>query len=1115
MLTKSSKRFVGLARQIAILVLGYMVIVAAPKVRAQLSTASLNGTIQDNTGALIPDAKIVVVQNQTNFTTDTISGPDGSFKVLSIPVGPYTVRVTKDGFSNYEQTGLVLSVGQIATLPITLTVGSAATQNVIVTAETPSVDSTTPTIQNVVDELTVVDLPLNGRNPATLMYTTPGTTDALLNPTGTNPNSTVSGGGAALPDESAPTTNGVRPGGTYFSLDGADNVDPYSVIGGPFPNPDATREFSVVTGSYGARYVSAPGGAVNIVTKSGTNQIHGSVFEFLRNGAVNAENYFATRPDTLKRNQFGFAAGAPILKDKLFAFGSYQQTLVRSQTLIDSYVGIVTATENMQAGQFKSAITGGIVQLPVSTVAGNLMNYIPPPNYAPPNGAFAYYNSTIPNDTNAPQWVAKVDYALGEHRLFARYFSDHTSTPAEQMEKSSQTASGFNALTAAGFSSGFWDNFALGDTWTSKTASWIVDGRASWLKADTRGGAASSLSALSLTALGSTNVTDGVFPALPTFYSLGGLFTSANSYGDVVRTGWAYSVDVIHPFRKHELSFGGNLQFVSVNNTNYTGQNPAFVFVGLKSLFSVGPLDNNGYADLILGYPYEFLQADGNFSNNNGKLFGVYVEDKYHVSRRMTLTGGLRWDPYFPYVPEAKHIDCWRPGQQSEVFTNAPLGLIYPGDPGCSSGGTSTKYQVWQPRVGLAYQLDEKGNTAVRAGWGMYSTQFAQIALAGFSAPPFVRNFLIVHSPFDLDQSIDSPWTSMGDPNPFAAGFHNASYQPPSDVSFAEATQIGFAPSAIDRNFRSAYVEQWSLSLQHAFTPSDSLELAYIGTQGIHIAQSYDANLPVYNGNASNPGSTRPYGSEGLTQILTLVSNSTSNYNGFNATYRHHGKGGIDWVSAFNWSKCLDDGSQTPSTSGVFGATGIGDNLVANGPYLPGGRYGRCDFDENLTFRNTIVWNTPDLKGQNKVLQAVAGSWIISGLVVADAGQPFSATDSADNSQTGLGLDLADRVPNTPLYVKGKLNYDAFAANAPGTYGDSGRNSLRSPKYVDVDTAIMKTFPLGTERLHLMFRAEAFNLFNHPNFYPPAADYNTPSTFGAITAARDPRILQFSLKLLF
>jgi hypothetical protein len=458
-------------------------------------------------------------------------------------------------------------------------------------------------------------------------------------------------------------------------------------------------------------------------------------------------------------------------------------------------------------------------------------------------------------------------------------------------------------------------------------------------------------------------------------------------------------------------------------------------------------------------------------------------------------------------------MDCWNPGEQSKVFTNAPQGLIYPGDPSCSSGGTPAKYGLLQPRVGVAFKLDQAGKSALRAGWGMYSTQFPLISLLGFSAPPFVRSFLVVH-PLS-SQSIDAPWTSMGDADPFASGFTNASYKPASDVSFANAEAIGFSPSAIDKNFQPAYVEQWTLSLQHAFTASDSMELAYVGTQGIHIAQSYDANLPVYNGKPTAPSSTRPYASEGLGQLLTLVSNSTSHYNGLNATYHHRGQGGLDLVSTFNWSKCLDDGSIPPSTAGAFGATGVGDNHAASGAYLPHVRYGRCDFDQNLTFRTTAVWNSPDLKGNGALLRAVAGSWTVTGLVVADAGQPFSITDSANNSQTGLSLDRADwsKTP-TAAYVHGKLNPAAFQINAPGTYGNVQRNSFRSDKWVHVDPAILKTFPLGTERLHLMFRAEAFNVFNHASFYAPVSDLNS-ATFGVVGSARDPRILQFSVKLLF
>jgi len=1078
--------------------------------QAQVSTASLNGTVQDNTGAYIPGAKIAAVQTETNFATEAVAGQDGSFRISSIPVGPYVIRVTRDGFAKYEQKGIVLQVGQAATLQITLSVGTS-TQNIVVTAEVPAVESSNNTIQSVVEEKVVSELPLNGRNPAALMYTAAGITDATLNPIGTNPNSTVAGG--ALADESAPTTNGIRPGGTYFSLDGAGNVDPFNVIGGPFPNPDATQEFSVVTGSYGARYVSAPGGAVNIVTKSGTNQFHGSVFEFVRNGYFNAENRFATVPDTLKRNQFGFAAGGPILKDKLFAFGSYQQTLIRAQTLINDYVGIVTPTENMQAGQFKSATTGNIVQLPMSTVASNLMKYIPRPNYSL-GGNLAYYNTTAPNATNDPQWVAKLDYNLGQHRLFARYFTEHTKTPADEMTNSSETASGKNALTAQGFSSGFWDDLAMGDTWSSKTGSWIVDARASWMKADNSGGAAPSLSALSATKLGATGVSDGVHPSLPTFYALGGLFAASNAYGGNVRTSWDFSIDAIHTFGKHELSFGTDFRFVGVNQTNLSGQNPAFVFVGLQSLYTgYGPLDNNAYADLILGHPFEWLQGDGNFSKINGDLVGFYVEDKFRATDRMTLTAGVRWDPFLPYVPASKHMDCWIPGEQSQVFTNAPVGLVYPGDSGCGSGGTSSKYGIVEPRVGLAYRLDHSGNTALRAGWGTYSTQFPLISLTGFSAPPFVRSFLQVQPVGPI--SIDDPWTSQGQTDPFAEGFVNASYQPAANVSFAQAESIGFSPAAIDRNFKPATVNQWTLSLQHAFGASDSLEAAYVGTSGIHISQSYDSNLPVYNGNSASPGSTRPYASEGLGQLLTLVSNSTSNYNGLNLTYHHRGKGGIDLVSAFNWSKCLDDGSTPPSTGGVFGATGVGGNNTANGAFEPRVRYGRCDFDQNFTSRTTAVWNSPSLKGSGKLVRAVAGSWTASGLVVADAGQPFSITDSAGNSQTGLGLDRADwNTTPAPAYVNGKLNAEAFQKNAPGTYGNVQRNSFRAPKWVHIDPAVMKTFPLGTEHLHLMFRAEAFNVLNHPNYFAPGSDLNATG-FGLTSAARDPRILQFSLKLLF
>jgi hypothetical protein len=242
-----------------------------------------------------------------------------------------------------------------------------------------------------------------------------------------------------------------------------------------------------------------------------------------------------------------------------------------------------------------------------------------------------------------------------------------------------------------------------------------------------------------------------------------------------------------------------------------------------------------------------------------------------------------------------------------------------------------------------------------------------------------------------------------------------------------------------------------------------------------------------------------------LLQVRVLRSDGTSTYNGLNATFRHHGKGGIDFYSGFNFSKCIDTGTSPASTSTV---TVNGNN--------PGLRRGLCDFDQNLTWRSTLVWTSPSLQSSGKMLRGIAGAWMVSALVIADAGMPFSVSDNADFSYTGNSLDLADRVPGKPAYVNGKLNYAAFTHNAPGTYGNSGRNVFRGPAYFTVDPALMKLFPIAGERTKLMVRAEAFNILNHPNLAPPLSNYNsTADTFGTITVARDPRILQFSLKLLF
>jgi hypothetical protein len=1040
----------------------------------------------------------MATQSQTNFTIEGVSGRDGSFNFPVLPLGPYVVKVTRDGFETFSRSGIVLTVGQVATLQIELTVG-ATSEHVVVNGEAPAVDSTTSTIQDTVESETVANIPLNARNTAQLMYTVPGTSDALVAPLSSAANSSVKEGDATLDAESAPTTHGVRPGGTYFSLDGAGNVDPFNLNGGVFPNPDATQEFSVVTGSYGSRYVSAPGGAVNIVTKSGTNQIHGSAFEFIRNGFFNARNYFSPNPDTLKFNQFGFAAGGPILKDKLFIFGSYQNFIQREPQIVNMFVG--TAEE--QQG-IMPTYDGGTITLPMATVTKNALKYLPGPNAnTPGTNVKDFYNGVNPGRYSEPQGVLRLDYYLGQHRLFARYFGDYVSAPANDMVNN-------NVLTATQGSKKSWETVAIGDTWSSKSGSWIVDTQASALRVRIKNYNTPTLSNLTLPDLGAVNVSAGVSPTMPTFVLFSGNFLvfGGGATSRFPRNSWDYNLNVLHPTGKHELSFGANFRAVSMDEANDSGQQAAAEYIGFLSSFFFPTVTDYAYADFILGAPLVFVQADGIYSHVNGKLFGLFAEDKYRASSRLTLTAGLRWDPFFPFTPAHNHINCWNPGQQSTIFTNAPLGLIYPGDSGCNTAGTTTKYGMVQPRVGLAYKLDQKGSAALRAGWGMYTTQAQLQSLVGFSSPPFVRSFFEVN-PF---QSIDNPWGSNGLADPFAGGFHNASYVPAKDVSFpVPPTGPGFNASGIDKNFQPAYTEQWTLSLQKAFTASDSFELVYAGTQSIHVGQTYDVNLPVYGPGATtgNENQRRPYYSEGLERIAVVRSDSTGQYNGMDASYQHRAKGGLDLSAGYTWSKCLDDGSQ-PATSGGVTANGSDSRLL----------HGRCDFDQNHTFRSTLIWNSPSLKGHSGLMRTVAGSWSVSGLIAADAGFPFSVTDSGDHSLTGNGHDLADVVPGvSPTAGSTKLrrlNYAAFTDNAEGTYGNSGRNSYRTPAWIHFDPAVMKTFPLVKERTQLMFRAESFNVFNHPNFYGPSSDYHGGATaFGVITGAREPRVFQFALKLMF
>ena len=1063
--------------------------------QAQVSTATITGVVQDSTGAVVPGAEITATQTETNYHSKTMSGDNGAFSLPSLPVGAYTLTVKAQGFSPYKQTGLVLQVSQVVNVSVALKVGGTE-QSVEVVADAATVQTSESTIQSVVPEAIVSELPLNGRNAAALLFTVAGVTDAALNMGGPTKNaalSTVTGAGFRIPGSVAPTTHGIQSGGTYFALDGASNIDPYAILGGPFPNPDATQEFSVATGSYGARYISAPGGAVNVVTKSGTNSVHGAVFEYLRNGFFNSKKPITAQEDILKRNQFGGAIGAPIIKDRWFVFGSYQGT--RQSDLASSRPTRVP-TQDERNGLFTTPF-GTTAQIPaplLSHVVQGLMAYLPLPNL--PGGNYAPAGIAAKNKDE--QWVIKSDFNLGNHRFFGRYFSDHFLIEGRKMVNS-------NFFTSGGESHSDWDTFVVGDTYSR--GNWVVESRVSQSQGLSRGLPDPVAGAVTLKSLGALSFTPGVSGGLPIMDW--GSVVAGGGATDLPRTTWDVSEDISVVKNKHQISFGANFRRVNYTQANAAGQSGVTIFTGLNSLGMFGPLQAQSVADLMLGAPMILIQGDGFFNSSTGKLFGLYVEDKYRVTQKLTLTAGLRWDPYLPYTAESNQVDCWIPGQKSKVYTNAPTGLNYPGDPGCGEGGTSAKYKTFEPRIGLAWDPTGNGKMSIRAAYGVYSIQQGLQTFQGFSAPPWVRTFNTVRAVVfgQAPISLDNVYASAGLTDPFAGGFNGVGFAPAKDVAFPSAP---FGLGAISKDYKPGYVQQWTLSIQRALTDNDSIEATYVGTKGTHIGSAYDTNLPVWGPGATtnNEQARRPF--QSFAAISILNSNANSNYNGLELTYNHRMKWGLFANSSFSWSKCMDEGSQPATTGGL--------TTISNDPSL---RRGLCDFDQNYVWRTTATWQLPKFKGANAVVRALLGDWAASGLLAVDAGQPFSVADNSDPSRTGLSgfqvdpIAVADRVPGVPVWVNGTLNYAAFAPAAAGTFGNSGRNSFRATGLRNVDFSMMKNIPV-TERFKVVFRAEAFNLLNHTNLFPPNANYTAGSQlFGTYTAARDPRIMQFSLRFTF
>lgn len=1113
---------------------------------------AITGTVMDQSGAVVPNAKVSVTEKSTGVTRTTTSNASGQFNVSSMPPGNYTVKIEAKGFSTSVQSFTLLA-DQVRDLNVHLQVGSA-NQQVTVEAATVAVDTVTPVLSHVMEQSRVINLPLNGRNPADLTTLVAGADTA------NNNHGALQGNSKQIPGAEAISVNGARPDQISYNLDGANNQDMLSNTNNPFPFPDALQEFSVQTNSFSAQYGGNAGAVVNVVTKGGTNNWHGDLFEFVRNGAFNARNYFATKVDPLKRNQFGGVVGGPIHKDKSFIFFGYQGTIVRSQNNASNAIVPTPANLNGNFSTFCTSRNGGTdvfngsglcttssgaadpkgqvidpytgtafannqITEPLSPVAQAMSKYLPIAK-ASSDGSVTF--ATLDHE-NYNEEVGRFDQVLrNQDHLFVRALIDkYTLAP---------TFDGSNILTVHVGSTIDTDNIALGYTTVftpSLVNNVVLDVVRSWSDRN-QGGKVPQLSDFGSNLKQLPKQQGGIRS-----FSVSG-FWSSGDFNDAVfaRNTGNIRDHIMWLKGKHTFDFGFDFERDQSNIDNTDLENGSFTFQSDAS--------NNALASFMMGYLYQFSQTSGDYSNSRENVIGLYANDTWKVSPKLTLDLGLRYEPQVPMKEIRGRIQQFRPdayaaGVSSSVVPSAPPGLFFVGDKynGISvpATGETGDFHNFAPRVGFAFDPQGNGKTSIRGGGGL----FYYTRLPGL----FLNDASIV-APFSLRLDLFEPNVgSLANPlvnyPSFSASFPEryTLANVPKNVAFPAIVSVyGLAPGI---SWITPRIYDWNFTIQRQLRTDTVFTASYVGLRGNHLRQDTDLNPGAYNnGSTASLQSRRPYQPFG-----DIIQNANTGASGYNALQLSISK--QPSAAAGFFRPIMLSANYTLASSREYGLNengGITDVGSSKGsgmsiydPRQHAFETGYADFDRRNRFVGSFVWNLPGMAHSNTAVREVAGGWVWSGIYTFTTGEPLTIVAGKDQSHTGLGGDRADYTG--PAGSFGKMAPSAsrggcsagiscvpfldplwFGLPAAGTYGDAGKNTFRGPSTWNVDSGLYKNFhPLpSNEAFMIQFRGEFFNLFNHTELHDPN-NTDTPSVtsggFGSIRAANDPRIIQLALKLFF
>ncbi|MGJ5816514.1 carboxypeptidase regulatory-like domain-containing protein [Paludibaculum fermentans] len=1071
------------------------------------------GTVTDPTGAVVPSAKIRVTDEATANSRETTTNDQGYFVVPALRPALYTLTVESSGFALLTRKAIQLQADQNLTVNLPLSVQQSV-ESVNVSAESIQVDTTSATANAVVDQRRVVDLPLNGRNAASLLLVVPGAIPAPAN-------DVDQGNTKTFPSVVTVSTNGSRQNQISFRLDGSYNNDIYTNVNQPFPFPDALQEFSVQTSNYAAKFGGNAGGVVNVVTKSGTNEYHGSGFEFVRNAEFNARNFFAAKRDLLKRNQFGGTVGGPISipgvydgKNRDFFFFGYQGTLIRNVGNTSS--AYVPLTQNT-TGDFSNVLSATDPTNPFSKAtsvldpttgtpfAGNIipssrldpaavkfMKYIPVQGSG--NGRIFY---STPLAQNFNEFLTRGDHTFSEKdRLSARYFYDKFSNRSF-LEQA-------NYLANSNYSTIISQNALVSETHMF-SPSVINEFRASFSRETSVRGP--SLDTINLADLG-VNIWQPTIKALNGI-SVSGFFSQGQTDpASFIRNQYNLSNDVSWIRGKHNIAFGGAAIRGQVLLRNLFRTSGSFSFTADNT--------NDALASFMLGYVRTFAQGYGEYKDNQLYSYSLYVQDDYHASQRLTVNMGLRWEPFFPWHEMQNRMEQFSPAdyianKHSSVYTNAPAGLLFPGDSGMPFWGQKSNLSYFSPRAGFAYALTSDNKTSLRGGIGMFYDALQ---------PGVYNNRFVDVTPFSPQISLTQPQGSFSNPYKGITNPYPAVWPPPKDVAFPGPVLVISYDPANGGKAIAPVIYNWNLIVERQLADAWVGRVAYVGSHGSHLGEAIEMNPAVYTAGSKLSADARrlfqPYGS-----ISQASFDENSSFNSFQTTLQKHYSKGFTTMVNYTWSKSIDD---TPANMGI---TGVAQGSNSPVPWYLTGRHqfdrGLSEFDHRHRMVASYVYDVPKLAGSNYFVRTALGGWQVSGIFTYQTGGPLTLLAGKDQSQTGIGSDRANYLggdaygtnacTGTSTCVS-YLNPSAFGLPATGNWGNMGKGALHGPKLVNWDAGIFKDFPLGTERFHLQFRAEFFNVFNHANFNNPNVTQSAGG-FGSITSAQDPRIGQLALKILF